>query len=193
VSSLKERLDLLEADLKSNPVRISVHTELPFAIFRYDPDREWELRDQVKLLGARLAASGKTVQHISLADLLWEAIDASEGLDAIVELERDYGFEAAQQQVTVYLSDPTWHPLADALVARLELLDPSHHVAFLVRASAMTPGIYHMSRLFEEMQGKTGIPTVLFYPGTLEGITGLQFMGLKEREALGNYRVKIYG
>jgi hypothetical protein len=43
------------------------------------------------------------------------------------------------------------------------------------------------------MQGRTRVITILFYPGTLDGTTGLRFMALKDREALGNYRVKIYG
>jgi hypothetical protein len=49
-----------------------------------------------------------------------------------------------------------------------------------------------MSSLLDKMQGKTKVPTVLFYPGTLEGTTGLHFMGLRNRETTGNYRVKIY-
>ena len=57
----------------------------------------------------------------------------------------------------------------------------------------MGPGIYHMSKLLDQMQGKTRMTTILFYPGSIEGTTGLRFMDLKDREALGNYRVKIYG
>jgi hypothetical protein len=83
--------------------------------------------------------------------------------------------------------------LPDALTERLRRLDPEKHIAFLMRASAMAPAIYHMSKLLDEMQGRTLVPTILFYPGTLEGTTGLRFMALKDREALGNYRVKIYG
>ena len=41
--------------------------------------------------------------------------------------------------------------------------------------------------------GKTKVPAILFYPGSIEGTTGLRFMDLKDRDALGNYRVKIYG
>ena len=46
-------------------------------------------------------------------------------------------------------------------------------MAFLVRAGAMAPDIYHMSRLLEEMQGRTRVTTVLFYPGGIQGATGL--------------------
>jgi hypothetical protein len=61
-----------------------------------------------------------------------------------------------------------------------------------MRAGVMAPALYQMSKLLDEMHGRTLVPTILFYPGTLEGATGLRFMALKEREALGNYRVKIY-
>src|SRR4051794_35806863 len=71
--SLKERIDLLEADLTAVPPRISVYHDLPFAILQYDPADEWKLRREVKLLATRLAESGKQVHTVSLAELLWEA------------------------------------------------------------------------------------------------------------------------
>jgi Domain of unknown function (DUF1788) len=193
MSSLEERIDLLEADLKSVPQRISVYHDLPFAILRYEPRDEWELRRQIRLLATRLGEAGREVRLLSMAELLWEAIAATEGLDAVVELERQRGFDAAQEQVTTYLSDRDWCPLPDLLARKLEGLDPKKGVVFLSRASAMSPAIYHMSKLLDEMQGRTKVTTILLYPGSLEGTTGLRYMDLKDREALGNYRVKIYG
>jgi hypothetical protein len=192
VSSLSADIRRLEEDLTASPTRISAYHDLPFAILRYDAEEEWDLRREARRLAVRLSNAGKRVYTISLADLLWEAIEDCEGLNAVVELERERGFEVAQQQVTTYLSDPDWRPLPDILAERLEPLDPERDVAFLVRAAAMAPAIYHMSRLLDEMQGRTQVTTILFYPGTLEGTTGLRFMGLKSREAMGNYRVKIY-
>ena len=58
MSSLKERIELLEHDLKSTPPRISVYQDLPFAILRYDPSEEWDLRQEVRLLAKRLEAMG---------------------------------------------------------------------------------------------------------------------------------------
>jgi hypothetical protein len=193
VSSPGEDIRQLEEDLTAEPMRISAYHDLPFAILRYDPEEEWSLRCEVRRLATRLGIAGKRVQIISLADLLWEAIEDSEGLEDLVALENARGLEVAQQQVTTYLSDPGWRPLPDLLEERLDGLDEDRDVAFLVRAAAMGPQIYHMSRLLDEMQGKTRVPTVLFYPGTLEGTNGLKFMGLGDREAMGNYRVKIYG
>ena len=60
MSSLRERIELLENDLKAVPPRISVYHDLPFAILRYDPGEEWDLRREVKMLATRLEATGKT-------------------------------------------------------------------------------------------------------------------------------------
>ena len=193
MSSLKARIELLENDLKAAPSRISVYRDLPFAILRYDPTEEWDLRREVKLLATRLETTGKAVHMLSMAELLWQAMAEAEGLEAIVELERERGYPVAQEQVTTYLSDRDWRPLADLVAERLADDDPAKAIAFLIRVAAMAPGIYHMSKLLDQLQGKTWVPTVLFYPGSIEGTTGLRFMDLKDREALGNYRVKIYG
>jgi hypothetical protein len=191
--SLEQRIELLEADLKSSPPRITIYNDLPFAILRYEPQKEWQLRREIERLATRLRNCGKDVHIIALADLLWEIISVTEGLGAIVELEQQRGFNAAQEQITTYLSDRDWRPLSDAVLDRLRPLIPEVSIVFLTRAAALAPAIYHMSRLLDEMQGRTRVPTVLFYPGTLEGTTGLRFMAMKDREAMGNYRVRIYG
>ena len=191
--SLKERIELLEQDLLAVPPRISVYHDLPFAILRYDPSEEWDLRREIKLLATRLEATGKEVHIIPMSEFLWKAIEETEGLDAVVELERERGYLTAQEQVTTYLSDRDWRPLADLLAERLKEYDPAKTIAFLTRVAVMAPGIYHVSKLLDQMQGKTRVTTILFYPGSIEGTTGLRFMDLKDREALGNYRVKIYG
>lgn len=193
MSSLKERIELLENDLKAVPQRISVYHDLPFAILRYNQDEEWQLRREVRLLATRLEEAGRQVHIVPMSELLWKSIEESEGLAAVVELERERGYLAAQEQVTTYLSDRDWRPLADLLIERLSTLNPEKAVAMLTRVAAMAPGLYHMSKLLDQMQGKTRVTTIMFYPGSIEGTTGLRFMDLKDREALGNYRVKIYG
>lgn len=193
MSSLKERVSQLEGDLRAVPMRISAYHNLPFAILRYDPRDEWELRREARHLATRLSQAGREAHPVSLAELLWAGIDRSEGLEVLVGLERSRGFEAAQAQVTTYLSDPDWSPLPDMLEERLRPLDPGKDVAFLLRAPAMAPAVYHLSRLLDEMQGRTQVPTILFFPGSLEGTNGLRFMDLAGRESTGNYRMKIYG
>jgi hypothetical protein len=198
MSSLKDSLAPLESDLRSVPMRISVYHDLPFAIMRYSPTDEWELRLAVKHLATRLESIGKHVHTISMADLLWEALnkvhagDSDEGLEAIVALEKSRGYVEAQHQLTTYLSSDLFVPLWDLLADRLSVIHEENSIVFLTRVAAMSPGIFHMSMLLDKMHGRTKIPTILFYPGSIEGTTGLRFMELKDRDALGNYRVKIY-
>ena len=80
MSSLNNRIELLENDLKAKPSRISVYHDLPFAIFRYDPEEEWALRREVRLLATRLEESGRKTGVVNLSDLLWKAIQDSEGI-----------------------------------------------------------------------------------------------------------------
>jgi bacteriophage exclusion system BrxB-like protein len=198
MSSLKDSIAPLESDLKAVPPRISVYHDLPFAIMRYDPADEWELRREIKLLATRLEAVGKEVHIILMSELLWLALekvhqkDDDEGLEALIELEKARGYVEAQQQVTTYLSSKIWIPLWDLLAERLASISPKNSVVFLTRVAAMSPEIFHMSMLLDKMHGKISVATILFYPGSIEGTTGLRFMDLKDRDALGNYRVKIY-
>src|SRR5213078_2533479 len=57
--SLKDRFKLLEADLLAEPPAFVMSRQLPFAIFRYDPnhpeEREWRVRKQSDLLATRAA------------------------------------------------------------------------------------------------------------------------------------------
>ena len=199
LSSLKDNIAHLESHLKSVPMQIRVYQDLPFAIMRYDPTDEWELRREIKLLATRLEAIGKVVHIISMSELLWSALeqveqkDNDEGLAAVIALEKERGYLESQQQMTTYLSSKVWVPLWELLSERLASVNPENSVVFLSRVAAMSPGIFHMSMLLDKMHGKTKVPTVLFYPGSIEGTTGLRFMDLKDRDALGNYRVKIYG
>lgn len=199
MSSLKDSIAPLESDLKAIPPKFQVYHDLPFAIMRYNPADEWELRREIKLLATRLEAAGKTVHIIPMSELLWSALqqvhekDDDEGLEALIDLERQQGFLKAQRQTTDYLSMATFLPLWELLAKRLASIDPENSVVFLTRAAAMSPGIFHMSMLLDKMHGRTKVATILFYPGSIEGTTGLRFMELKDRDALGNYRVKIYG
>lgn len=192
MSSLPEHIDRLRRDLLADPPRISAYRDLPFAILLYHPADEQQLRGHVRRLKAALEVAGKRVTFVSMAELLWEALEETEGIDAFIEQERFEGFARTQETIGRYLTDPDFGPLPDRLAGRLQGLDPARDVALLVRAGAMAPALYQMSTLLDAMQGRTLVPTALCYPGTIEGATGLRFMDLKDREPMGNYRVEIY-
>ena len=199
--SWKTELDRLEADLPPNPPRFQVHESLPLAILRYDPENEWELRRHLTLLGSRLQARGRHIVRISLADLVWEALDRDDPPDSFAkfcELERREGFEAAHIQAGRALAPnktqrPRARALSERVAAKLAALDPLKDIAFLTRAASLGPGLYPVSKLVDQLQGHLKVPTVLCYPGRREGQTGLVFLNLPERDASGSYRVNIYG
>lgn len=195
--SFKDRLDLLEQDLRSTPPAFTMSSDLPFAIFRYDPthpdEGEWKVRREIQLLATRIHnVTHKQVHLLSMARLYWQSIEESEGIEEIVELERARGFLAAEEQVSSYLSDPDWRPLPDLLVEATSGMSPDADILFLYRAGVFAPSSYRLSSLLEQMLGQMKIPAVLFYPGTWRG--SLNYMGLRsDEEPLGSYRVKIYG
>lgn len=194
MSSLQDRIEKLEADVLSSPLRISAYHDLPFAIFAYPPTLERDMRQRVSLFGTRLQNAGKKVHYISIAELLWEAIEKTEGIEAIAEEEQQLGFARAQQTVCTLLSDPSFYPLPTSLSRRMRNLDPSKDVVLLIRVGALAPGLYRSAKLLDEMHGKTMTPIILFYPGSVEGESSLRFMDMSDREHTGayNYRVRIY-
>ena len=195
--SLRDRLNLLEQDLDATPPGFVVNTDLPFALFRYDPkhpeESEWHMRREIQKLRTRCQiATGKRVTLLSLAKLFWKGVKESEGLDALVDLERQRGFEVAQAQVTTYLSDPDWRPLTELIAEATSGMDPQREYLFLTRAAVFAPAAYRTSSLLEQLMGKVRVPVVLFYPGSWTG--SLNFLGLRsDMDAFGSYRVKIYG
>jgi hypothetical protein len=188
----RERLtQQLEPLLKqADPRRqISAYHDMPYAIFRYPPEEEFAVRQQVSLLRTRLEQIGKRVTTISLAECLNEALEAEGmGPEALVDAEKSVGLEATVETIFQILSE--YQPL-DELVARRipEDADPQRDLVFIVRAGALFP-MYRTSALLEQLKGKVHVPSVLFYPGELDGAAGLRFMGVLDAEH--NYRPKIF-
>ena len=168
---------------------ISAYHDMPYAIFRYPPEVEFAVRQETALLATRLEHAGKRVTFISLSDCLREALSA-EGLDsaAVAEAERTVGLESTVETIHQVLSE--YRPLDELVAARIPTdADPLRDVVLIVRAAALFP-IYRTSSLLEQLKGKVHVPSVLFYPGELDGAAGLRFMGVLDAEH--NYRPKIF-
>ena len=194
--SLKDHFDILKKDLTSTPIKISAYHDLPFAIFCYPPREEFNCRKHIKLLSNSLEQNyNKRVHFISLASLLWKAIRETEGLESVITVEKQFGFEQAQEMVHRILSDEDFMPLPELLMEKIKHLEPEKDVVFLVRTGSLAPTMYRCSVLLDQMHGRTMVPIVLFYPGSLTGKTDLRLMGLPPRTTNGtyNYRVRIYG
>jgi len=188
----KERLTgQLEPLLKLPDPRqqISAYHDMPYAIFRYPPEEEFPLRQEISLLRTRLEQMGKRVTIISLAECLTESLEAEGmGPEALVDAEKSVGLETTVDTIFQILSE--YQPL-DELVARRipDDAEPLRDVVFIVRAGALFP-MYRTSALLEQLKGKVQVPAVLFYPGELDGAAGLRFMGVLDAEH--NYRPKIF-
>jgi hypothetical protein len=168
--------------------RISAYHDMPYALFRYDADEEFELRRQVTLLATRLSQKGKRVKRISLAECLDEALRSQRPLEEWFAAEREQGVATMIETVHAVLAD--YSPLVDLVAARMpEKPDPLRDVVFILRTGALFP-VYRTFSLLEQLKGRVHVPTVLFYPGTLDGAAGLRFMGVLDAEH--NYRPKIF-
>lgn len=168
--------------------KISAYHDMPYAIFHYDPEQELLLRREVSSLQTRLENKGKRVTHISLAECLDEALRSEATLEEWFENERMFGTEKAIEDIHKLLADRV--PLVDLVAKRMPFdSDPKRDVVFIVRTGALFP-VYRTFSLLEQLKGRILVPTVLFYPGDLDGAAGLRFMGVLEAEH--NYRPKIF-
>jgi len=168
--------------------RISSYHDMPYAIFRYDPEEEFELRKQVTLLETRLSQKGKRIKRISLAECLDEAMRSQRPLEEWFAAEREQGAETLVDTVHAVLSEGAL--LLNLVAARLpEPADPLRDIVFFTRTGALFP-VYRCHTLLEQLHGRLHVPAVLFYPGTLDGTVGLKFMGVIDADP--NYRPKIF-
>lgn len=184
---LKESLEPI-LELRDPRPRISAYHDMPYALFRYDPEEEFELRKQVRMLETRLSQKGKRIKRISLAECLDEAMRSQRPLEEWFAAEREQSVETIVETIHAVLSE--YAPLVDLVAARMpEAPDPLRDIVFIVRTGALFP-VYRTFSLLEQLKGRVVVPTILFYPGKLDGAAGLKFMGVLDAEH--NYRPKIF-
>jgi hypothetical protein len=174
-------------------VGLSTYTDMPFGIFLYPPEDEWELRQALRDLVVRLENAGKTVQRLSMAQLLEQSIEAAGlSMEEIAEAERTMNLEIVRDTIRDVLSGkaagstPLDHLVAEAVDASKPT---TSHIVFLERVGALF-GLHRPSALLENLHHKVSHPVVLFYPGQRDGPAGLRFMD--ELDADHNYRPKLF-
>ena len=174
-------------------VGLSTYTDMPFGIFLYPPEDEWELRQSLRDLVVRLENAGKTVQRLSMAKLLEQSIEAAGlSLEEIAQGEADLGITMVRDTIRDMLSGKAAGstPLDQLVAEAVDASRPtSNHIVFLERVGALF-GLHRPSALLENLHHKVSHPVVLFYPGQRDGPAGLRFMD--EAEADHNYRPKLF-
>ncbi|MFM8275383.1 MAG: BREX protein BrxB domain-containing protein [Cyanobium sp.] len=174
-------------------VGLSTYTDMPFGIFLYPPEDEWQLRAELRDLVVRLENGGKTVQRLSMAVLLEQAIEAAGlSMQEIAQGEADLGIGMVRDTLRDLLSGKAAGSVPlDALVA--QAVDSSRpttsHIVFLERLGTLF-GLHRPSALLENLRNRVLHPVVLFYPGQRDGPAGLRFMD--ELDADHNYRPKLF-
>ncbi len=168
--------------------KLSAYHDMPYALFRYDPEQEYALRREVTMLQTRLVQKGKRVTRISLAECLYEAMSSQHPMEDWYEAERSGTVEETVQTITNILEE--YAPLVDLVAKRMPANpDPRADVVLINRTGALFP-VYRTFSLLEQLKGRVLVPTILFYPGDLDGASGLRFMGVLDAEH--NYRPKIF-
>ena len=97
--------------------KLSAYHDMPYAIFRYDPEEEFELRREVGMLETRLTQDGKRVIRISLAECLDQAMRSQQPLEDWFKAEREMGTETVVETVHTVLSE--YAPLVELVAERL--------------------------------------------------------------------------
>jgi hypothetical protein len=168
--------------------KISAYHDMPYALFRYDPEQEFPLRREITMLTTRLTQKGKRVTRISLAQCLHAAITSERSLEDWYQAERGGTVEETVQTITNILEERA--PLVDLVAKQMPAApDPRADVVLINRTGALFP-VYRTFSLLEQLKGRVLVPTILFYPGDLDGASGLRFMGVLDAEH--NYRPKIF-
>ena len=168
--------------------KLSAYHDMPYALFRYDPEQEYDLRRELTMLATRLTQKGKRVTRISLAECLLEAMTSQRPLEDWYDAERNGSVDEVVQTITNVLEQ--YAPLVDLVAAKMPAdPNPRTDVVLISRTGALFP-VYRTFSLLEQLKGRVVVPTVLFYPGDLDGASGLRFMGVLEAEH--NYRPKIF-
>ncbi|AKU90921.1 BREX protein BrxB domain-containing protein [Vulgatibacter incomptus] len=203
-SPLRAAFQALRRDLLADGgPQISTMQNYRFAIVPYQPDQEFALRREVKVLSDDLMAAGWVVLSIPMHQIMLEKIRV-QGTDFVQHLiarekrlsargEAERALQSLRDALYPLLEGPDG--IAADVARRIASFCDAHPdqadrtVALIGRIGALYP-FFRSSALLKHLDGNTrGVPVVLLYPGE-RGDGGLSFMG--ELPPDRDYRPRIY-
>ena len=204
-TTLSKRLNELKLDLlnPSGP-NISTNRSYPFALFRYDPDEEFIMREKLSEMIAELRMKGWNILNVDLFDTLIRFLEKEEEgelIEALIDEEQllykshnkeySYPLNALNNSLDGYFKDQDAFPEEVLKKIREEARQGNDQksVIFLSRIGALYP-FYRTSALLRYLDTGIRIPTIVLYPGISQGKYYLSFMG--EMSADRDYRPRIY-
>ncbi len=145
----------------------------PIFYFVYSPSQILTVRKLLPVWIARLRnEDGLEVNRLSLADIMWELIDASGRWDAWLELESDHDLDEINEAIRDVLRSD--NALVERVAGRVAT-SQERTVLFITDVELLHP--YYRSRVIEDyLKNKVQVPTVFFYPGRRAGQYGLHFL-----------------
>lgn len=179
-TSLKQLL--LDPD-RLNPTRGD-----PFFYFVHAPEQTPLVKQSLNTWCAALRQEGGwKVEVVSLADLLWQEVDAGGYWNLWLENEPACEPAEVRRSVQSFLIEK------NRLVERIKALvtqDEPGRLLLLTDAAVLHP-FFRVRAIEDNLHNMVRTPTVLFYPGRRVGQFGLSFLDLYEED--GNYRSTLVG
>lgn len=153
----------------------------------FEPRRILELQQTVEVLKSQLVARGHTVVEFNCYDKLWEILEANPFWSEICEFDRESPMDWSNLQETLTeLVCGEDDLLVEALRATLKSAENENNPIIFVTGLEALHGYLRPGHLENRLNGSFGAPTVFFYPGRIEGKTGLRFLNFYSLDA--NYR-----
>jgi hypothetical protein len=184
--SLDETFDQLLKHLRQPELLNPAHSD-PFFYFVHDPAETLAVKQKLPVWSSFLANEGWTVEQVSLARLLWEAVDSSGRWNDWMTLESQADSEQVNEAVRDVLH--SGNALVNAVADRVSEERP-HTLVFLTDTAALHP-YFRVRSIEAALHDRVKVPTVLFYPGRRSGQYGLHFLGFYGFD--GNYRATLLG
>ena len=164
----------------------------PLFHFVHRPEETGELMRALPRWRARLEDDGWRVHVESVAQLMWQVIDASGRWEDWLEVEPDNSKTEVVGAVSDALRTKGSAPQAGLAPAILDLVSrPGERRLLLLTHAALLHPFFRVRAIESLVQDRVACPVILFYPGTRVGQFGLCFLGFYPVDA--NYRSSIIG
>jgi hypothetical protein len=191
MSSLETSFRELRSRLGSVDRLNPTHAD-PFFHFVHQPEETGDLMRALPRWRARLEEDGWRVHISSIAEMMWQVIDASGRWDAWMEIEPSSSPAETVEAVRDALrtKEGSGQPgLAPAILNLVSRRAPGE--LLLLTDAALLHPFFRVRAIESLVHDRVVCPTILFYPGTRAGQFGLRFLGFYPEDA--NYRSSIIG
>lgn len=181
-NTLNELLQKIREPDSLNPAKSD-----PVFYFAYPPEMMLDLKKRLPRWISKMRDAGFNVLRVSMAEVMWELVDASGRWDAWLDLEGEADPEQINEAVRDVLRQA--NAFTDRIAAFVESATDGT-IVLLTEAELLHP--YFRTRTIESrLHDKVKTPTIIFYPGRRSGQYGLHFLDFYPVD--GNYRSTLLG